>query len=178
MIATSTSPTVLALVGRAFGWGARKCGRTFLELDGRPRARPATPDGDRLMVDQGGRCAAVSGSPDQLPHRTELRLGPGWKLLGDKRLRLRWHLGGTSCRPGQPHTSTGNQPSTQFQMGAPMTDATTPRRHPSRYGVWTRVAVTPQHAAEIENLGYSALWVGGAQPAQLRFAEPVTTWVH
>jgi hypothetical protein len=59
-----------------------------------------------------------------------------------------------------------------------MTDATTPRRHPSRYGVWTRVAVTPQHAAEIENLGYSALWVGGAQPAQLRFAEPVTTWVH
>jgi probable F420-dependent oxidoreductase len=54
-----------------------------------------------------------------------------------------------------------------------MTDATTPKRHPSRYGVWTRVPVTPQHAVEIEKLGYGALWVGGSQPAQLRFAEPI-----
>jgi len=54
-----------------------------------------------------------------------------------------------------------------------MTDATTLRRHRSRYGVWTRVPVTPQHALEIEKLGYGALWVGGSQPAQLRFAEPI-----
>jgi probable F420-dependent oxidoreductase len=54
-----------------------------------------------------------------------------------------------------------------------MTNATTPRRHPSRYGVWTRVPVTPQDAVEIEKLGYGTLWVGGSQPAQLRFAEPI-----
>jgi probable F420-dependent oxidoreductase len=33
--------------------------------------------------------------------------------------------------------------------------------------------VTPQHAVEIEKLGYGALWVGGSPPAQLRFAEPI-----
>jgi probable F420-dependent oxidoreductase len=60
-----------------------------------------------------------------------------------------------------------------MQIGTPMTDATTPRRHPSRYGVWTRVPVTPQHAVVIEKLGYGALWIGGSQPAQLRFAEPI-----
>jgi probable F420-dependent oxidoreductase len=54
-----------------------------------------------------------------------------------------------------------------------MTDATTPGRRHCRYGVWTRVPVTPQDAVEIERLGYGALWVGGAQPAQLRFAEPI-----
>ena len=54
-----------------------------------------------------------------------------------------------------------------------MTDATTLKRHFSRYGVSTRVPVTPQHALEIEKLGYGALWVGGSQPAQLRFAEPI-----
>jgi probable F420-dependent oxidoreductase len=55
-----------------------------------------------------------------------------------------------------------------------MTDATTTlTRRPSRFGVWTRVPVTPQHAVEIERLGYGALWVGGSQPAQLRFAEPI-----
>jgi hypothetical protein len=54
-----------------------------------------------------------------------------------------------------------------------MPDATTPGRHPSRYGVWTRVPVMPQHAMEIEKLGYGALWVGGSQPAQRRFAEPI-----
>jgi probable F420-dependent oxidoreductase len=54
-----------------------------------------------------------------------------------------------------------------------MADATSPKRHRSRYGVWVRVSVTPQHAVEIEKLGYSALWVGGSQPSQLRFAEPI-----
>jgi hypothetical protein len=53
-----------------------------------------------------------------------------------------------------------------------MSDATTPRGHPSRSGVWTRVPVTPQHAVQIEKLGYGALWAGGRQSAQLRFAEP------
>jgi hypothetical protein len=54
-----------------------------------------------------------------------------------------------------------------------MTHATTPGRHPIRYGVWTRVPVTPQHAVEIEKLGYGALRVGGSQPAQRRFVEPI-----
>jgi probable F420-dependent oxidoreductase len=54
-----------------------------------------------------------------------------------------------------------------------MTDATSPKRDTSRYGVWMRGSVTPQHAVQIERLGYGALWVGGAQPAQLRFVEPI-----
>lgn len=40
------------------------------------------------------------------------------------------------------------------------------------YGVFGRGA-TPQQAAEIEALGYGALWVGGSPPAALDWVEPV-----
>ncbi len=41
-----------------------------------------------------------------------------------------------------------------------------------RYGVFGRGA-TPQQAAEIEALGYSAIWVGGSPPAELEWVEPL-----
>jgi probable F420-dependent oxidoreductase len=39
------------------------------------------------------------------------------------------------------------------------------------YGVWTPGPVTPDQAAEIERLGYGAVWVGGSPDAELSFAE-------
>jgi probable F420-dependent oxidoreductase len=42
-----------------------------------------------------------------------------------------------------------------------------------RYGVWTGGAPEPAQAAEIEKLGYGALWVGASPPADLAFAEPI-----
>ncbi len=41
-----------------------------------------------------------------------------------------------------------------------------------RYGVFGRGA-TPQQAAEIEALGYGAIWVGGSPPAALDWVEPL-----
>jgi probable F420-dependent oxidoreductase len=41
-----------------------------------------------------------------------------------------------------------------------------------RYGVFGRGA-TPQQAAEIEALGYGAIWVGGSPPAELEWVEPL-----
>jgi probable F420-dependent oxidoreductase len=42
-----------------------------------------------------------------------------------------------------------------------------------RYGVWTGGPVKPEQAAEIEKLGYGAVWVGGSPAAELKFAEPI-----
>jgi probable F420-dependent oxidoreductase len=42
-----------------------------------------------------------------------------------------------------------------------------------RYGVWTGGKVEPEQAADIEELGYGAIWVGASPPAELKFAEPV-----
>ncbi len=42
-----------------------------------------------------------------------------------------------------------------------------------RFGVWTGGPVTPEQAAQIEGLGYGALWVGGSPAARLEFAEPI-----
>lgn len=42
-----------------------------------------------------------------------------------------------------------------------------------KYGVWTVAPVTPEHAAEIETLGYGAIWVGGSPAADLSFVEPI-----
>jgi probable F420-dependent oxidoreductase len=42
-----------------------------------------------------------------------------------------------------------------------------------RFGVWTGGSVSPREAAEIERLGYGAVWVGGSPPAELSFAEPI-----
>jgi probable F420-dependent oxidoreductase len=42
-----------------------------------------------------------------------------------------------------------------------------------RVGVWTFGAPTPEQAAEIEKLGYGAVWVGGSPAADLSFVEPI-----
>ena len=42
-----------------------------------------------------------------------------------------------------------------------------------RYGVWTGGAPKPEQAAEIEKLGYGALWVGASPAADLAFVEPI-----
>jgi probable F420-dependent oxidoreductase len=42
-----------------------------------------------------------------------------------------------------------------------------------RFGVWTMGPVRPEQAAEIEKLGYGAVWVGGSPAAELEFAEPI-----
>jgi dTDP-glucose 4,6-dehydratase len=42
-----------------------------------------------------------------------------------------------------------------------------------RYGVWTGGAPAPEQAAEIEKLGYGALWVGASPAADLAFVEPI-----
>jgi probable F420-dependent oxidoreductase len=42
-----------------------------------------------------------------------------------------------------------------------------------RFGVWTFGAPTPEQAAEIEKLGYGAIWPGGSPAADLAFVEPI-----
>jgi probable F420-dependent oxidoreductase len=42
-----------------------------------------------------------------------------------------------------------------------------------RVGVWTLGAPKPEQAAEIEKLGYGAVWVGGSPAADLSFVEPI-----
>jgi probable F420-dependent oxidoreductase len=42
-----------------------------------------------------------------------------------------------------------------------------------RFGIWTGGAPTPEQAAEIEKLGYGAIWVGKSPAAELTFAEPI-----
>lgn len=54
-----------------------------------------------------------------------------------------------------------------------MTESLTLKPDLGRYGVWTFGAVSPEQAAEIEQLGYGALWVGGSPAADLSFAEPI-----
>ncbi|CQD06660.1 LLM class F420-dependent oxidoreductase [Mycolicibacterium conceptionense] len=54
-----------------------------------------------------------------------------------------------------------------------MTESLSLKPDLGRYGVWTFGAVQPVQAAEIEKLGYGALWVGGSPAADLAFAEPI-----
>jgi probable F420-dependent oxidoreductase len=42
-----------------------------------------------------------------------------------------------------------------------------------RFGVWTFGAPKPEQAAEIEKLGYGAVWPGGSPAADLAFVEPI-----
>lgn len=42
-----------------------------------------------------------------------------------------------------------------------------------RFGVWTFGAPTPEQAAEIEKLGYGAVWAGGSPAGDLAFVEPL-----
>ncbi|AWT52515.1 LLM class F420-dependent oxidoreductase [Mycolicibacterium smegmatis] len=54
-----------------------------------------------------------------------------------------------------------------------MTDALSLKPNLGRYGVWTAGAVTPEQAAEIEKLGYGAVWIGGSPAADLSSVEPI-----
>lgn len=54
-----------------------------------------------------------------------------------------------------------------------MTESLSLKPDLGRYGVWTFGAVQTEQAAEIEKLGYGALWVGGSPAADLAFAEPI-----
>jgi probable F420-dependent oxidoreductase len=42
-----------------------------------------------------------------------------------------------------------------------------------RYGVWTFGAVKPDQAAQIEKLGYGAVWIGGSPAGDLNYVEPI-----
>jgi probable F420-dependent oxidoreductase len=54
-----------------------------------------------------------------------------------------------------------------------MTDGVQLKPDLGRYGVWTFGAPKPEVAAEIEKLGYGAVWVGGSPEAALEFVEPI-----
>src|ERR1700755_2925112 len=54
-----------------------------------------------------------------------------------------------------------------------MTDAVSLKPNLGRYGVWTGGPGTPEQAAQIENLGYGAVWGGASPPADLSFVEPI-----
>jgi probable F420-dependent oxidoreductase len=42
-----------------------------------------------------------------------------------------------------------------------------------RYGVWTFGTPKPEQAAEIEKLGYGAIWIGGSPAGDLEYVEPL-----
>ena len=42
-----------------------------------------------------------------------------------------------------------------------------------RYGVWTFGTPKPEQAAEIERLGYGAIWIGGSPAGDLEYVEPL-----
>jgi probable F420-dependent oxidoreductase len=54
-----------------------------------------------------------------------------------------------------------------------MTDAVSLKPGLGRFGVWTFGAVKPEQAAEIENLGYGAVWIGGSPAGDLNYVEPI-----
>lgn len=54
-----------------------------------------------------------------------------------------------------------------------MTDVSELKPNLGRFGVWTAGPVTPEQAAEIEKLGYGAVWVGASPAADLAFVEPI-----
>ena len=54
-----------------------------------------------------------------------------------------------------------------------MTESNTPKPELGRYGVWTMGKVRPEQAADIEKLGYGAVWIGGSPAAELEFVEPI-----
>lgn len=54
-----------------------------------------------------------------------------------------------------------------------MTDSLALKPALGRYGVWTAGPPTAEQAAQLEQLGYGAVWVGGSPPADLGFVEPI-----
>ncbi|HYR16533.1 MAG TPA: LLM class F420-dependent oxidoreductase, partial [Mycobacterium sp.] len=53
-----------------------------------------------------------------------------------------------------------------------MTGAVSLKPGLGRFGVWTFGAVKPEQAAEIEKLGYGAVWIGGSPAGDLNYVEP------
>lgn len=54
-----------------------------------------------------------------------------------------------------------------------MTDAVTLKPDLGRYGVWTFGVPKPDQVAEIERLGYGAIWIGGSPKGDLNYVEPL-----
>ncbi len=54
-----------------------------------------------------------------------------------------------------------------------MTEATDLMPNLGRFGVWTFGAPKPEQAAEIEQLGYGAVWIGGSPAGDLNYVEPL-----
>lgn len=54
-----------------------------------------------------------------------------------------------------------------------MTDAVHLKPDMGRYGVWTFGVPKPEQAAEIEKLGYGAVWIGGSPKGDLNYVEPL-----
>jgi probable F420-dependent oxidoreductase len=54
-----------------------------------------------------------------------------------------------------------------------MTDAVSLKPDLGRYGVWTFGVPKPEQAAEIEKLGYGAVWIGGSPAGDLSYVEPI-----
>jgi probable F420-dependent oxidoreductase len=54
-----------------------------------------------------------------------------------------------------------------------MTDAVSLKPDLGRYGVWTFGVPKAEQVAEIEKLGYGALWIGGSPKGDLNYVEPL-----
>lgn len=54
-----------------------------------------------------------------------------------------------------------------------MTDPVDLKPNLGRYGVWTFGAPKPEQAAQIEELGYGAVWIGGSPAGDLSYVEPL-----
>ncbi|KAA0118360.1 MAG: F420-dependent oxidoreductase [Mycobacterium sp.] len=54
-----------------------------------------------------------------------------------------------------------------------MTDAVTLKPDLGRFGVWTFGVPKPDQVAEIERLGYGAIWIGGSPKGDLNYVEPL-----
>jgi probable F420-dependent oxidoreductase len=57
--------------------------------------------------------------------------------------------------------------------GISVTDASGLKPDLGRFGVWTFGAPKPEQAAEIEKLGYGAVWVGGSPAGDLNYVDPI-----
>src|SRR3954447_18905715 len=57
--------------------------------------------------------------------------------------------------------------------GTSMTDSVSLKPDLGRFGVWTFGTPKPEQAAEIEKLGYGALWIGGSPAGDLNYVQPI-----
>ena len=54
-----------------------------------------------------------------------------------------------------------------------MTDSVSLKPDLGTFGVWTFGTPKPEQAAEIEKLGYGAVWIGGSPAGDLNYVEPI-----